>query len=60
MTDRRKAGHVGGPHDDRKSDEVGDLEEVRYSGRLVLDKVSVGDVKDCVRSSRQDLPTQAV
>jgi len=60
LTDRGQTGHVGSPHDDRKSDEVGDLEEVGDGGRLIVDKVGVGDVEDDVRSGLEDLLTQTV
>jgi len=60
MTDRWKSSHVGSPHDDRKSDEIGDLKEVGDCWRLVLDEVGVSDVEDGIRSSLEDLPTQPV
>ena len=60
MTDRWESSHVGSPHDDRKSDEVRYLKEVRHGRRLVLGQIGVGYVEDSVRSSLQDLPTQSV
>jgi len=60
MTDRRESSHIGSPHDDRKSDEVRYLEEVRHSRCLVLGQVGVRYVEHSVRSSLQDLPTQSV